>query len=131
MNPRYKSKYDEMMENDPNSPEAREQAKIKTQDKVYPSEGNTRNVCFELLTGYRIFLNYAYLISGDYKPDNNSIILCFTTHTVTLNGICLESLFFDFMQHIPRYIKCTEERYNDITTDIEVVNTIQIISSER
>ena len=63
------------------------------QNDFYPHASNSRNICFVLLDGKSLFLNYAYLISCEYTTEENKIVLIFTTHTIELKGIRLETLF--------------------------------------
>lgn len=116
-------KYDEMRESDP--------TKDTVKDERYSSEGYVRNVCFVLLDGNRMFLNYAYLVSGQYIAEEGRIVLSWTTHIVTLTGICLEPLYDEFMQHIPRQVICVDERYNATQPQNKpVVNEMEIKSKE-
>lgn len=43
--------------------------------------------------------------------EKNEILLYFSSHTVTLRGYGLESLFTELMQHLPSLIWQSEERY--------------------
>lgn len=71
-----------------------------------------KNVCFVLLDGKQIFLNYNYLVSGEFFPEENKITLYFTTHIVSLQGCHLEKLYFDLIQHLPKIIIVINDRYN-------------------
>ncbi|ASZ11172.1 hypothetical protein KTO58_19345 [Chitinophaga pendula] len=118
----FKLRLDELNENDP----AR---KISTspEGEFYGAASHVRNVCFVLLDSNRTFLNYGYLIAGDYLPSSNKIVLLWTTHTVTLTGIRLEPLYYDFMLQLPRQIVCMDARYNATAQqDTPVVNAITI-----
>lgn len=85
-----------------------------TIDDAYSTQTTTRNICFIPKEGEIIFLNYAYLISGEYDGDSGIITLSFTTHTVTIKGYGLESTYYAFMEHIPRKLSLTNERYREI-----------------
>ncbi len=76
-----------------------------------------KNVCFVLLDGKHIFLNYNYLIAGEFFPEDNKIVLRFTTNEVTLQGQNLEKLYFDLMQHLPKLIEASDDRYSGISKD--------------
>lgn len=78
---------------------------------LHETECNVRNICFIQCDGKRIFLNYAYLISGDYFPDENKIILTFTTHTITLKGQLLNFLFEGFINQKFQQITSIDLRY--------------------
>lgn len=111
----FKFKIDEMRENNP-----------AKQQLTYAGESNVRNVCFVQKDGKMTFLNYGYLVSGDYLPDESAIVLHFTSHSITLKGTKLETLYQDFFSHVPRYIVCTDERYNEVEKSAFFINDIQI-----
>lgn len=100
---KFKLKVDEMRENDP----------VK-KDENYHSGSNVRNVCFVQADGKMLFLNYGYLVACEYLPDEGLIILKFTSHTITLKGTRLESLYQEFFNHIPKLVICAEDRYNSL-----------------
>ena len=78
-----------------------------------------------------MFLNYSYLVSGEYSPEENSIILTFTSHSFILKGVNLKGLFYDVMHQVSRQIICTDVRYNLIGTDQKfVVNEIIIFKAD-
>jgi len=127
MNQNYKLKFEELWENDPTQKET-DPEKSK---QAFPSTSHTRNLCIVWEDGKRMFLNYAYLISGEYLPDDSMIVLTFTTHTVTLKGSRLETLFEEFTGHLIKQIGCTDERYNaTLDKDEAVVNTIIVSKNE-
>ncbi|WP_298115539.1 hypothetical protein [Flavobacterium sp.] len=80
----------------------------------YSTTGHVRNLCFVQADGKRLFLNYAYLVSGEYSPEANTIKLVYTTHEITLKGRNLEGLFESLMAHVPRQIVAVEKRYKGI-----------------
>ncbi len=41
----------------------------------YATPSQVRNLCFVQPDGKRLFLNYAYLVSGEYSPETNTIVL--------------------------------------------------------
>ncbi len=125
----FKFKYDEMRSNDPTDRSAQGQTS-ETKEENYWSGGNVRNVCFVMLDGNMIFLNYAYLVSGEFMPPENRIILSFTTHVVVMDGVFLEGLFKELMNHVPRFIVCVEPRYNvAYEKDQPIVNSINVKSN--
>jgi len=129
MSQSFKFRYDEMRENNPASPNSPKNERIED-DLLYPSGGGIRNVCFVFLDGKRLFLNYAYLVSGEYNPDESMILLAFTTHTVLLKGFRLENLFEQFMQQLNRVVACIDERYNHLQGETSpVVNHIKVTSN--
>lgn len=78
---------------------------------LHKPDAQVRNICFVLKDGKRIFLSYSYLISGEFLPEENTIILTFTTHTVTLKGHLLETLYEAFENHAPKKVRVVEDRY--------------------
>lgn len=120
----FRLKYDQIRENDKPRQEA-EQSVSRAFDEVYPDEGHARSVCFVWPDGKRMFLQYSYLVSGEYLPDVSTITLTFTTHIIVLKGVNLEGLFYDLMNQIIRQITCVDERYNLVGDDEKfVVNKI-------
>jgi len=114
-------KYNQMKENSPG------QNKAPENNDIGDSNSNVKNVCFALADGRMQFFNYGYLIKATYLTAKNTIILSFTSDIVTLEGIELEKLFFDFMHHSPRYLKCTDSRYNALDEkNAPIINRIDI-----
>lgn len=111
-----KLRYDQMRGN--NNFDADDSA-IKSQDKNYSVVGNNRNICFVTGTGEALFLNYAYLVSGKFDPTENSIILKFTTHEISMKGKDLQQLFFQIMNQLPRVIETKNERYSVLSEESE------------
>jgi len=109
----YKSRLDDYLSGDPTKKnEPKQDENITYFDADYTG---VRNVCFVQLDGKQIFLNYNYLVSGEYLPEENKITLQFTTDTITLQGYNLEKLYQDFMKHMPQNITITDERYSGIS----------------
>ena len=98
-------------------------------DADYPSQGNTRNVCFVPMDGDPVFLNYGYMIRGKYFREESKIVLTFTSDTVKLIGVHLEPLFYDFMGHVPMQIVCKDARYNAVEEN-PCVNKIEISKND-
>lgn len=118
-------KFDRMLDNDPTQPEA-----VQTGEN-YAAIGHARNICFVLADGRKLFLNYSYLVSGEYTPAEGKIVLTFTSHAVSLRGILLETLFDAVMSHIPRIIAWKDARYNAVAEKGQaVVNDIKIEKAE-
>lgn len=95
----------------------------------YSTIGHVRNLCFVQTDGKRLFLNYAYLVSGEYSPEGNTITLVYTTHEITLKGRNLEGLFESLMAHMSRQIVAVEKRYegmkeggDTVILEINIVN---------
>lgn len=120
----YRLKYDELRENDPTQRES-EKSGGKAFDETYPEEGHGRSICFVWTDGRRMFLSYSYLVSGEYVPEENSIILTFTTHVFILKGVNLDRLFYNILHQQAKQITCTDARYNLIgETEKFAVNEI-------
>ncbi|WP_286913357.1 hypothetical protein [Flavobacterium sp. UBA4197] len=87
-----------------------------------------RNVCFVLLDGKHIFLSYSYLVAGEFFPEENKIVLHFTTHVISLQGQNLENLYQDLMLHLPKVIIAINDRYRDILkNDSSIISEIKIM----
>ena len=97
----------------------------------YSTTGHVRNLCLVQTDGKRLFLNYAYLVSGEYSPESNTIKLVYTTHEITLTGRNLEGLFESLMAHVPRQIVAVDKRYEGTKKESEiVVNEINIVNKQ-
>lgn len=96
----------------------------------YSTPAQTRNLCFVQADGKKLFLNYAYLVSGEYLPGDNIIKLIYTTHEITLKGRNLEGLFESLMAHVPRQIVVVEKRYERMKEESNVVNEINIVNKQ-
>lgn len=110
MNQGFKLRYDQLRENDPTGTEQESGAGASEQ---YFNSGHTRNVCLVWPDGRRAFLNYAYLVVGEFEPNDekNVIKLGFSSHNVTLQGYSLETLFMALLDHLPRIITAIDPRY--------------------
>jgi len=109
MSQNFRWKYNEMQDGNPANESAGD---TDVTGDNYNSGSHTRNICFVLADGNRLFLNYGYLVSGEYLPEDRKIVLSFTSHTITLAGIYFEKLFYDLMQGLPRQLVCMDARYN-------------------
>jgi hypothetical protein len=126
MNQKYKLKFDELWENNPTKKDTEEEKK-----QSFPTHSHARNLCIVWEDGKRMFLNYAYLISGELLPDDSTLILTFTTHTVQLKGNRLETLFEEFTGHLIKQIACTDERYNaTLDNDEIIINEINVSKND-
>jgi hypothetical protein len=110
MNQGFKLRFDQLRENDPTDP-ADGSGLLLIEN--YTTMGHTRNVCLVWPDGRRAFLNYAYLVVGEFEPNDekNVIRLGFSSHNVTLQGYSLESLFMALLDHLPRIITAIDPRY--------------------
>jgi hypothetical protein len=115
-------KYDRMKGNGSDIPAA-----ARTGIERHDHAAHDRKLCFILVDGSSLRLNYAYLIWEEFYPEENRIILSFTSHTVTLTGQHLSKLYEDLMQNMPRIVPCMAARYNPAAeSDGPIVNDIKI-----
>ena len=111
-------KYDKVAKK--NSDQSKDSEEKKSDDIVlYETESNVRNLCIVLADGRQVFLNYAYLISGEFFPKESTIKLIFTTHTVMIKGYALEILFNSFVTHNTKQVRSVENRYAEINNKRE------------
>ncbi|MCX6315968.1 MAG: hypothetical protein NTW29_01655 [Bacteroidetes bacterium] len=125
MNRGFNLKYDQMKENDPTTSQP-DGDTIDQSIILYEPDEQARNICFVIDNTRWVFLNYSYLISGEYLPDENKIILAFTTHEVTMEGIKLEKLYYQIMDHEVKQLVAKDSRYNGLINDSSVVNKVRL-----
>jgi hypothetical protein len=112
-------RYNQLKENDPTQ---------KDLEENYPTPGMVRNICFVQLNGNRIFLSYAFIVSVEYIEVEDKIVIVFTSHIISLSGVSLKSLFYDLMNHLPQFVICKDERYNQLgSKENYSVNEIEIL----
>jgi hypothetical protein len=97
--------------NHSDTPEEQPQPEEQKSVELYDTPGHARNVCFVQESGVMTFLNYAYLVSGQYNPETSVITLGFTTHTVSLNGHDLGDLYVKFQNQEIRRVLASGSRY--------------------
>ncbi|PKK36797.1 hypothetical protein BWI96_10525 [Siphonobacter sp. SORGH_AS_0500] len=109
----FKTRFDQMRENNPASLEAKQPGQIVPNHEVFHPIGYARNLCLVWPEGRRYFFNYAYLIAAEFLPgpDLNLIRLEFSSHQVVLKGYELEALFLQLLDHLPRIITAIDARY--------------------
>lgn len=112
-----KFKYDALVKSKDEPEEKGNSDTENSQLENYKTYGQVRNICFVQADGKKAFLNYAYLVSGEYNSKDSSILLAFTSHEVKIKGNNLESLFKDLALHLPKKIECIELRYLDKGSD--------------
>lgn len=119
---------DDLLDNDPTSGGKEEAQREQPLGEQYGSHGNVRNLCIVWEDGRRLFLNYAYLVSAEYRPSERTIALSFTTHEVVLKGIFLDSLYDALMGQFVRVVTCLDARYNGTAEkDQPRVNSVDAI----
>lgn len=129
MNQNFRERFNQSMSNDTMGKEQEyEKVRANAPDiEYYDHYSGIRNVCFTHSDRCRIFLNYNYLVSGEYSPEQSQIVLGFTTHQITLQGINLESFFEELMFHSVKVVGMRDQRYNDLVgRNAVVVNLISI-----
>lgn len=127
MSQSFKFKYDQMRESNPTEQGVPAENQSKALEDFYLEESHTRNICFVWRDGKRMFVNYSYLVSGEYLPDEKAITLTFTSHTFIMKGVNLEGLFYDIMRHLIKQVVCVDARYNLIGENERfTVNEIEI-----
>ena len=127
MSQSFKLKFNQMREGNPTNVETPVEHRDRAFEEFYSEESHARNICFVWLDGRRLFMNYSYLISGEFLPAENKITLTFTTHVIFLKGVNLQGLFYDIMNLLIKQVTCVDERYNLIGEQENfVVNNIQL-----
>lgn len=129
MSQRFSLKMDEMRQGNPAASDDIQETGPGDRDIYYPTHGNVREICFILLSGRMVSLNYSYLIAKDANEERTEIILEFSSHTVTVTGINLESVFFKIMSQHVRLLQCVDSRYNAIEPERAIVNDIEVIKN--
>lgn len=111
MNPKFKDKFEELRNNDPSKKDGETSHPQDTEH--YDTPGNSRMLSFAWPDGKKLFLNYAYLVSGELTEaeETHLITLTFTSQTITLKGYALETLFSDIMQQRLKMVTETNQRY--------------------
>lgn len=95
--------------------------------ELFDTVSSVRNVCFIETNGKETFLNYSYLVSGEFSPDESCITLVFTTHTVKLKGSRLKELHESFMNHQPKKLCAIAKRYAEtLKTDKAIISEIEV-----
>ena len=119
----YKNFYQQMKDN---AAETSNESEAKATDH-YPTPSNTRNIIFEWADGRKLFLNYAFLISGELSKENDRMILTFTNCTINVDGIKLQVLFEQLNSQLVRVIKETNSRYTQLESEQAVIKTISMV----
>jgi len=111
MNTDLKLRFDQMRQGDPSKPE---NLSGGTGDStVSHLTGYARNLCLVWPDGRRYFLNYAYLIGGEFLvgEEMNQITLNFSSHTAILKGYGLQTLYMELLDHLPKIVSAIDPRY--------------------
>jgi hypothetical protein len=126
MNPDLKLRFDQMRQGDPSKPETPSGGSGDNAESHLA--GYARNLCLVWPDGRRYFLNYAYLIGGEFLvgEEMNQIRLNFSSYTAILKGYGLQSLYMELLDHLPKVISATDPRYaqNKNSKDTLVVSIV-------
>lgn len=124
-------KFDKLNEKNSENQDKKSTTRNEENIELYDSPSNARNLCFIDKTDKHYFLNYSYLISGEFSPQENLITLFFSTHIVSIKGVDLSSLFEELFHQKLKMIRCGIERYAVIKKDAETfvseINVTKII----
>ena len=112
----FKSNMEEMRENDPTNEQAMETDNKASEN--YDTPGRVRNLCFVWPDGRMKFMNYAYLISSEYSPNECEIILTFAAEIIIIKGADLKPLFTNILDQIPKFICYAMERYQQLSNNL-------------
>lgn len=104
----FRLKFDKMREGRPTEDVVNSAPEI---DNNYSTLGSVRNPCFIWPDGRMKFLNYAYLISVEYLPNDGTITMTYTTDTIIISGTGLQELYVKLFSHVPMKIECVATRY--------------------
>jgi hypothetical protein len=126
----FRRRYEQLRASDPTKPESASEATAS--GSYYETTGHGRNLCLLWPDGRRMFLSYAYLVSGEFTVDGdtNTITLQFSLHTVTLRGYVLEVLFMALLDHLPRLLSVSDPRYADSNGQDPTILDIAVVNNE-
>ena len=127
--PGYKLRYEQLRESDPTAKENSAETGSEELKPYYDQPGHMRNVCFGWPDGRRVFISYAYLISGELtiNGEMNQIVLMFTSETVTIKGYNLTALHEALMEQRALYIIEEECRYLETQSKPKKANASEIV----
>ncbi|GCC49832.1 hypothetical protein SanaruYs_00460 [Chryseotalea sanaruensis] len=113
MSQKYKDKYEELRNNDIGQ---KETVTNETEHAFYDMPGNARMVTFAWPDGRELFLNYAYLVSGEITEagETTTLFLTFTTHQITIKGHGLQELFVSLTGQTAKTLRKQDPRYTAI-----------------
>lgn len=100
-------------------PQPEEQKSVE----LYDTPGHARNICFVQADGSMTFLNYAYLVCGEFNSNTGEVKLGFTTHLIIINGEKLDALYSLFLDHSIKSVRCINLRYNKVFDDKNITVT--------
>lgn len=111
--PGYRLRYEQLSEEDPTMKDQSIDPSSEELKPYYDQPGHMRNLCFVWPDGRRVFIGYAYLISGEMTIDGeiNKIVLTFSNQIVTIEGYKMEELYQALMEQRMLYVAQFGERY--------------------
>ncbi len=123
MNREFKLRFDQMREGNPSKAEEE-----GADENLLPPSAPARSLCLVWPNGRRFFLSYAYLMAGELhlSREKNEIMLYFSSHTVTLRGYGLETLFTELLDQLPTMVVAMEERYSSATDKTNGTTVVEI-----
>ncbi|MDF7816763.1 hypothetical protein P1X15_04115 [Runella sp. MFBS21] len=128
MNPNFKLRFDQMKESNPAENSNEKQMLAPTNEY---SLARPLNLCLRWPEGKCFFLNYAYLVAGEFTTggEQNEITLYFSDYTVRLKGYELEPMFLGLLDHLLSQVELTEARYlttQNQDTGVPIVTEIEV-----
>lgn len=115
MNQRFRSKLDELHENEPFANHGNQENAYKKFETI----GHIRNLVLTWPNGRQKNCNYAYLVTSEYLPDESCIVLYYTSETIKLVGVNLANLHRELRYQLPEEIICIDKRYVSTLDDME------------
>lgn len=112
MNPNHRSRIDSLLDNDSDISAPKADTGSITN---YGGDSHARVLLLVFADGNEKFLHYSYLVDADFNIETGNVVLTFTSHVVTLQGLRLHSLFRDLSKHLPHIIAVVDERYGSLS----------------
>jgi len=119
-----KDRFTNLSETKDEQPQSEEQKSVE----LYDTPGHARNICFVHANGEAEFLNYAYLVSCKFVPNDSLIRMVFTTCSVEIKGQNLRDLFKGIFNQTVQSVSVIEERYVEMKEKCDVAVTKIILS---
>lgn len=128
MSRNFKNKIDSLLDND------RDITAHTVEDKTvqhHSGPPHTRPLIIVQHNGDEKLFHYNYLIAADYHAESGTIVLYFTTHTVSFKGLRLHQLFRSFCKHEPFIVTVTGTRYDSLLDkDTSIITEVIIIEKD-
>ncbi len=125
----FKTDLKKMRENDPAGEERLDKGYRASEN--YDTPSHVRNLCFVWPDGRMKFMNYAYLISGEFLPNDNTIFLISTMEKILIKGVNLQNLFYELIVNFPKKLFCLHRRYENVCdSSFYIIEEIQFLNNE-